>query len=89
MIPAEHKRAIAHLKKHDQILAKIIDRVPPFERNTATGNYFFDLTDAIISQQLSIKAASTILKRFQALFPDGKITPERVVTLESGIVFER
>lgn len=77
------KKAIRHLKKVDPILAKIISKVPPFERNTATGNYFFDLVDAIISQQLSIKAASTILKRFVALFPDGKVTPLAVMNMDT------
>lgn len=81
--PEEHKKAIAHLKKADLVLRKIIEQVPPFERNTATGNYFFDLVDAIISQQLSIKAASTILKRFVALFPNEKVTPLAVMNMDT------
>lgn len=83
MTPTEYKKAVTHLKKADPVLATIIDKVQPFERNTGTGNYFFDLTDAIISQQLSIKAAATILKRFIALFPDEKVTPLAVINMDT------
>lgn len=83
MTEAEQKKAIAHLKKADPVLAKIINEVPPFERNTATGNYFFDLVDAVISQQLSIKAAATILKRFVALFPEERVTPLAVMQMDT------
>lgn len=43
-------------------------------------NYFVDLVDAIISQQLSIKAAATIFKRFTDKL-DGGITPQKILTL--------
>src|SRR5687767_284263 len=83
MTEVEAAKARKHLITADPILAKIIHLVPPFERTTGTGNYFFDLVDAIISQQLSIKAAATILKRFVALFPDEKVTPLAVMNMET------
>jgi DNA-3-methyladenine glycosylase II len=86
MTDAELKKALAHLKRVDLKLAKVIDLVSPFERTTGTGNYFFDLVDAIISQQLSIKAAATILKRFVALFPEGKVTAEAVLDLDDKTI---
>jgi DNA-3-methyladenine glycosylase II len=88
MTDAEVKKAIAHLKKRDKKLAVVIERVPPFAWTTTTGNYFFDLVDSIISQQLSIKAAGTILKRFVALFPDGKVTPQAVLEMDAKTIRE-
>jgi len=42
--------------------------------------YFFVLCDAIISQQLSIKAAATIVRRFRELFADTRYpTPSQVL----------
>lgn len=85
MTDDEYKKALAHIKK-DPVMAGIISRVPLFERTTSTGDYFFDLADAIISQQLSIKAAATILKRFVALFPAEKVTPEAVLAVDTEVM---
>jgi DNA-3-methyladenine glycosylase II len=86
MTAEEFKNALTHLKKVDKKLAKVIGKVPPFERTTGTGDYFFDLVDAIISQQLSIKAAATILKRFVALFPESRVTPDAVLAMEASMI---
>ncbi len=75
------EEAREYLKKQDPVLAKIIDKVPPFKWHKSE-NYFLDLVESIISQQLSIKAADTIFKRFIALFPDNKVTPENVLTID-------
>lgn len=40
---------------------------------------FVDLIDAVVSQQLSVKAAATIMRRFLTLFPDGRATPAAVL----------
>src|SRR3990167_296588 len=78
-----YKKAVAHLKKHDAVLAKVITKIPPLEERSVGGNYFLDLIETIISQQLSIKAADTIWKRFQALFPKNEITPEAVMQIDT------
>ena len=65
MTEEELKKARAYLIKQDPLLAKVIKKVPPFERQWGE-NYFLDLAESIISQQLSIKAADTIWKRFVA-----------------------
>jgi 3-methyladenine DNA glycosylase/8-oxoguanine DNA glycosylase len=44
------------------------------------------LVGAIVSQQLSTKAAATIFGRFVALFPDGEIYRERVGFLTKSII---
>lgn len=65
------------LSKKDPILGKVIKKIGPFESHKG-GNYFEDLTESIVSQQLSIKAANTIWGRFIALLPGKKVTPENV-----------
>lgn len=72
--------AAVHLGKHDPILGSVIDRA-----GTAAiaphGNYYQSLVESIVSQQLSVKAADTIFKRFLSLFPDGVFpTPEAILT---------
>jgi DNA-3-methyladenine glycosylase II len=46
---------------------------------------FSALVDAIISQQISVKAADAIMARVRAALPEGKVTPENLKTLD----FER
>jgi DNA-3-methyladenine glycosylase II len=77
--PADYRRACRHLAASDPVLAAII------ERHGACGLGRFKRTDpyralveAIVWQQLSIKAASTIYGRLLALFPDGGLTPAAV-----------
>lgn len=68
-----------HLKKVDPILAKIISQTKLKERK-AHKRYFEALVISIANQQLSTKAAATIVKRFIALFPGTKFpTPEQVL----------
>lgn len=58
--------AAKHLS-NDPALAPVIARagLPKIEAHT---NYYWALIDSIISQQLSVKAAATIEKRFKELF---------------------
>jgi DNA-3-methyladenine glycosylase II len=61
------KKAIDYLRSADPVLAELFDRYPPVVLRPHT-NYFQSLAEAIISQQLSGKAATTIVNRFRALF---------------------
>ncbi len=66
---------LAHLRAADPALARAIAAVGPCTL-TLERDYFFALVDAIISQQISIKAAATILARVRALCaPDPVLTP--------------
>jgi len=65
-----HKKKLAHLSKHDPVLKKLIKTVK-LDLRAPREDYFRSLVIAIANQQLSGKAASTILKRFVALFPGG------------------
>lgn len=69
----KHKK---HLKKVDPVLREVVTRIelPP---RTLHKNYFQALAQAIISQQLSTKAAATIRGRVVALFGAKKFpTPD-------------
>jgi DNA-3-methyladenine glycosylase II len=74
------KKIKNHFKKVDAILYKAIKDLYLLEK-VSPKDYFAKLCGEIINQQLSDKASATIYKRFQKLFPDGKITPERTLNL--------
>jgi DNA-3-methyladenine glycosylase II len=71
-----------YFRKHDPILYAVLQRIPDSKGlgPRRTKNYFLDLCEAIINQQLSDKAASTIFSRFIVLFPDG-ITPDNLLRI--------
>lgn len=73
--------AIAHLRRRDSRLAKLIDEVGPFEMQVSTpSSLFFALAESIVYQQLTAKAAGTIFGRVQALLPRG-FTPGALLRL--------
>jgi DNA-3-methyladenine glycosylase II len=73
-----YQSAIDHLSKYDPILARVIAQYkqPDF---TPHGNYYQALVDSIISQQLSVKAAASIEKRFKESFGGDFPTPEQIL----------
>ena len=70
--------AADHLRRYDAILAPIIERVGPCSIRPHT-DYYWELVDSIISQQLSVKAARSIEQRFQALFDSEVPAPEQIL----------
>ncbi len=71
-------QGLVHLSG-DPVMKKIIEsnELPVWSTDN---NLFFDLLDAIISQQLSVKAGATILKRFQDLFDTTLVpSPEEIL----------
>jgi len=88
-----YKEASVYLSGKDKKLAKIIKQheLSPLELHE---DYFRELTESIIGQQLSVKAADTILKRFYLLIT-GPITPEKVIRLndekirKAGISYQK
>jgi len=74
---ANYSASVKYLKRIDPVLAGVIESVGPCRiRIAAEGTHFQALTRSIVYQQLSGKAAATILSRVVALFPDGIATPE-------------
>ena len=79
---SDYRSSIRHLKRVDPTLARVIEAVGPCRLQLRTeGTHYQALTRSIIFQQLSGKAAGTILSRFNALFPENTPTPEAVMTL--------
>lgn len=70
--------ALAHLAAADPVLATLLQTTDLTTKPlaaTAHDDLYLELLDAIISQQLSVKAAATISRRFTALFPNDYPTP--------------
>ncbi len=63
------------LKLKDKKLGKVMEKLPLYEREV-DDNLFRSLINNIVGQQISMKAADTIWKRFLAHF--GEITPEKI-----------
>jgi DNA-3-methyladenine glycosylase II len=63
------RQAVRHLKRADPVLARVIARVGPcrFAPITA-GSHFHFIARAIVFQQLAVKAAATIHRRFLELY---------------------
>jgi DNA-3-methyladenine glycosylase II len=71
--------AIKHLNAQDPLLGAVIANTLTYPSFTAHTNYYHELASSIISQQLSVKAAATIQKRFKALFNDTFPHPEQIL----------
>jgi DNA-3-methyladenine glycosylase II len=77
----DYSRARRTLARKDPIIAALMKRYGACGlRDAQHEDPFVALTHAIISQQLSTKAAATIAARFDALFP-GRATPAAVARL--------
>ena len=74
------KKAIKHLS-NDPLLKNVIDSTP-LTITPSEGDIYGALVRSIISQQLSVKAASTIYGRFLDLFENNYPHPERVIQME-------
>jgi DNA-3-methyladenine glycosylase II len=76
------RKARAHLRRVDPVLARVIEAVGPYRPADGTGGTHFEaLIRAIVFQQLSGKAAATIHGRFLALFPNEQPTAELLLDM--------
>lgn len=78
-MPFDFSQAQLHLTQADPVLAAIISRHGPCTLQPQR-RYFTALAEAILSQQLSVKAAATIFKRFKEKL-DGRVTSENILEL--------
>ncbi|HYR55942.1 MAG TPA: DNA-3-methyladenine glycosylase, partial [Myxococcaceae bacterium] len=68
--------AIEHLRSSDAQLARLIESVGPFRLQLdKTPSLFLALAEAIVYQQLTGRAATTIFSRLRALFPQPHLGP--------------
>jgi DNA-3-methyladenine glycosylase II len=85
MTEAEYAKARRLLMRRDPILAGAIKRIGPCGMAARQRkDHLTALVGAIVSQQLSTKAASTIFGRFQALFPDGRIEASAIAAIDDA-----
>lgn len=67
-----------HLAKADPVMARLVKKYK-LSRFRITDNPLRDLVESIISQQLSVKAAATIYKRFLALYGGKFPSAQRII----------
>src|SRR4051812_17036825 len=85
MTPAEYEKARRLLMRRDRTLGAAIKQIGPCGMaDRQRKDHLSALVGAIVSQQLSTKAAATIFGRFVALFPDGHIDPEKIHALDDA-----
>ncbi len=84
LTPDGYERARRLLMRRDPVLGKAIQQIGPCrmaERQRA--DHLSALVGAIVSQQLSTKAAATIFGRFVALFPGNAISDAAAIAAQS------
>lgn len=85
MNQTDGEKAAEFLREADAILAKVIENVGILEEKKSD-NYFISLIESIVSQQLSVKVADVIYGRFENLFPEKVITPEKVLEIDTEVM---
>ena len=82
-----YRSAIAHLKRVDPVLGGVIARVGPCRLEIRrTGTHYDALVRSIVYQQLSGKAAGTILRRFCELYPGKRPRAELVLATDEALL---
>lgn len=84
MLTYDSKQAVEHLQSTDPILGRVISRVGAFELHRRSFHTpFHALFSAIVSQQLSGKAARSIYLRTRSLFPHRRVTAPAVLNTKT------
>jgi DNA-3-methyladenine glycosylase II len=84
LTPDGYARARRLLMRRDPILGAAIRRIGPCAlASRQRKDHLSALAGAIVSQQLSTKAAATIFGRFLALFPGGEISGAAAIAAQS------
>ena len=73
-VPVNHQPAIQHLRQSDPVMTRLIEQFGACRLGKAPrrDSLLSGLGKAIIYQQISIKAASTVYSRFLALYPGSR-----------------
>ena len=87
LTPEGYAKARRHLMRRDPILGAAIKSIGPCGMaDRQRKDHLSALVSAIVSQQLSTKAAATIFGRFVALFPDHHIPDAAAIAAHSDAV---
>ena len=76
----DHAGLLAHFRQHDPRIADVMNAVGP-HRLRPDNRYFQVLARAIVSQQISTRAADTIYSRFAKLFENRRPRPGPLLSL--------
>ncbi|CAN5912578.1 DNA-3-methyladenine glycosylase [soil metagenome] len=87
MLSASPRAGLAHLRRADPVLASLIARMGPYRlQQRRVGTHYDALIRSIVYQQLSGKAAGTILRRFCELYPANRPTAARVLDTDEALM---
>jgi len=90
LTPEGYEQARRLLMRRDPILAAAIKGIGPcLMADRQRKDHLSALVGAIVSQQLSTKAAATIFSRFVALFPDNHIPDAAAIAAQSDEALRR
>ncbi|MDQ3169489.1 MAG: DNA-3-methyladenine glycosylase [Acidobacteriota bacterium] len=79
----DYARARRHLMRSDPVLGGLVKKLGPCGLETTRRIDRFAMTvRSIVSQQLSVKAASTIHGRLEEALDAGRVTPAAILSLE-------
>jgi DNA-3-methyladenine glycosylase II len=85
--PALYRKAMAHLRTVDPVMARVIERVGPITLTPRSeGTHFDILIRSIVYQQLSGKAAATIHGRVRNLLIGDQPLPEQIIALDHDVL---
>jgi DNA-3-methyladenine glycosylase II len=85
--PALYRKAMAHLRAVDPVMAHVIERVGPITLTARSeGTHFDVLIRSIVYQQLSGKAAATIHGRVRNLLTEDRPMPQQIIALDHDIL---
>ena len=83
VVNVDYEKARRHLIRHDPALGALVKRFGPCGLETTRKIDRFAMTvRSIVSQQLSVKAASTIHDRMLAALETGRATPEAILAID-------
>ncbi len=81
-------KILEHFSRNDPVIYTVMKSIDFSKwlgkKKTTRLEYFRSLCRQIISQQLSGKAADTIQTRFEALFPEKMVSPEKLLAFEDA-----
>jgi len=79
----EYNSVVKHFLKNDKVVFSLLKRFGE-EKLSNRKNYFKHLCTSIVGQQLSVKSAAAINKRFLEYF-DNKLQPEKIAQTETEV----
>ena len=80
--PKYWNRAVKYLSKKDPVMKKLISQYKD-KTLTTRKDIFYSLCKSIIGQQISVKAANSVFKKFEKVC-NGKINPKKINKLSAG-----